>query len=236
MLKKLLVIEDSKSIASVIEQIGTSLNYQVTIANSFARVRQLLARPHNFFLATIDYSLPDANYGEVIPFVLEHNIPSIVMTGHMDDATRKKILNLPVVDYIAKESSQAYHYLQRVLCNQTTNSDISVLVVDSSLAGRNQICNLLERRNFNVFNVPDGSKALQLLTEHPEIKVVITEQEMPGMNGIELVQKIRRNISKNELIIIGLSGANKSYQSARFIKNGADDFLRKPFCRELTAA
>lgn len=232
MSKNLLVIEDSKSIASVIERIGTSLNYNVTVAYSFAEVKHLLAKPHDFFLATVDYSLPDANNGEVIPFVLDHNIPSIVMTGHMDDITRKKILSLPVVDYITKENSQAYHYLLRVLRAQTTNADISVLVVDDSLTARNQVCNLLKRRNFNVYDVSDGHKALQLLNEHPEIKLVITDQEMPKMSGIELVQKIRRNISKDELIVIGISGANKSSQSARFIKNGADDFLRKPFCPE----
>ena len=52
------------------------------------------------------------------------------------------------------------------------------------------------------------------------------------MDGIELVQKIRKTHAKKELIIIGLSGADKNYQSARFIKNGADDFIRKPFCPE----
>jgi diguanylate cyclase (GGDEF)-like protein len=80
--------------------------------------------------------------------------------------------------------------------------------------------------------VPDGTKALQALEQYPHIKMVITDQEMPGMDGIELVQRIRKKYAKNELIVIGLSGANRSYQSARFIKNGADDFLRKPFCPE----
>ena len=36
----------------------------------------------------------------------------------------------------------------------------------------------------------------------------------------------------NELIIIAVASSEKSFQSARFIKNGADDFLRKPFCPE----
>ncbi len=232
MSKHLLVIEDTKHVAQVIEHIGTSLGYRVTIAVSFAQVKELLSKPHDFFLASIDYSLPDALDGEIIPYVLEHRIPSIVMTGRMDDKTRSKILNLPVVDYITKENAQAYHYLARILKYQLTNNRVGVLVVDDSLTARKQICLLLKRRNFKVYDVADGTKALAALAEFPDIKMVITDQEMPGMDGIELVQKIRKGRAKDELIVIGISGTNKSYQSARFIKNGADDFLQKPFCPE----
>ena len=105
-------------------------------------------------------------------------------------------------------------------------------MVDDSLTARNNICSLLKRRNFKVLSADNGARALKVLNDHPEIKMVITDQEMPGMDGIELIQNIRKNHLKNELIIIGISGANRGFQSARFIKNGADDFLRKPFCPE----
>jgi diguanylate cyclase (GGDEF)-like protein len=230
--KHLLVIEDSSHVANVIQHIGKSLGYIVTVATTLAEVKKLLSKEHNYFLATIDYRLPDALDGEVIPFVLQHQIPSVVMTGRLDDKTRSKILTLPVIDYITKENSQAYHYLLRILKCQLTNMKVGVLVVDDSLTARNQVCQLLRRRNFKVYGVPDGTKALEALEAHPNIKMVITDQEMPGMDGIQLVQKIRKVHTKSELVIIGISGANKSYQSARFIKNGADDFLRKPFCPE----
>ena len=232
MSKHLLVVEDSAPIAKVIESIGRSLGYQVTIASTLAEVRAILAKKQDFFVATIDYGLPDANDGEAIPYVLQHKIPSIVMTGRVDDQTRQKILNLPVIDYITKENSQAYNYLLRVLHYQLTNAKVTVLVVDDSLTARNNICLLLKRRNFKVLSADNGARALKVLNDHPEIKMVITDQEMPGMDGIELIQNIRKNHLKNELIIIGISGANRGFQSARFIKNGADDFLRKPFCPE----
>jgi diguanylate cyclase (GGDEF)-like protein len=232
MSKKMLVVEDSKSIASVIERMGISLGYDVTIAPSFAVVKQLLAQKHNFFVATLDYGLPDAQNGEVIPFVLEHDIPSIVMTGRMDDVTHKKMLNLPIIDYITKENAQAYHYLLRILNGQLNNRQIAVLVVDDSLSSRNHISQLLKRRNFIVYSVADGVKAMHALEKFPNIKMVITDQGMPGMGGIKLVQKIRKSYTKDDLIIIGLSGGSRDFQSTRFIKNGADDFLRKPFCPE----
>ncbi|WDE07009.1 response regulator [Thalassomonas viridans] len=231
-MKKLLVIEDNKSVASVIEHIGTSAGYEVTVAHSFAQVKALLAKQRDFFIATVDYSLPDAYDGEVIPYVLDHDIPSVIMTGRMDDKIHRKLLQLPIVDYITKENSQAYRYLLKVLHGHLTNHKISVLVVDDSLSARQHFCRLLKRRNFTVYDQPDGNKALQTLEKHPSIKLLITDQEMPGMSGVELVQTIRKKHPERDLVIIGCSGVKDDFQSARFIKNGANDFLKKPFCME----
>lgn len=234
MAERLLVVEDSRAMAKVIEQLGKSLGYEVTIAASLAEVEAILQGEGggDFFVATVDYSLPDAHDGEAIKCVLSHGIPSIVLTGHMDDVTRQKILAQPVVDYIPKENSQAFLYLKRVLHWQLTNKNNGILVVDDSLATRNHIVELLKRRNFSVYVANDGEKALEVLAERNNIKVVITDLEMPVMDGIELTNEIRKRYSRDKVSVIGISGATSGIHSARFIKNGADDFLRKPFCPE----
>lgn len=229
---KMLVIEDNKAIAKVIEHIGKTMGYEVTVLHTFSEVKQLLVHHQDFFVATVDFSLPDAYEGQVIPYILEYDIPCIVMTGRVSDKIHHDLLNLPIIDYITKENTQAYHYLQRVLKGQRTNHRIGVLVVDDSLSVRSYVCSLLSRRNFTIYSEPDGTKALQSLEDNDDIKLVITDSEMPGMTGIELIQNIRKTYAKRNLIIIGYSGLNKSYQTARFIKSGADDYLTKPFCPE----
>lgn len=233
MSKKLLVVEDSRPIARVIKQIGESLNYQVTIAASLAEVEALLQGGNNeFFAATIDYTLPDALNGEAISCVLSHGIPSVVLTGKMDEATRQQILSQPVIDYIPKENSQAFLYLKRILHWQLSNRGNGILVVDDSLSARNHVVELLKRRNFNVYVAENGKLALDVLQQHNDIKMVITDLEMPVMDGIELTNEVRKIYNRDQLAIIGISGATNGVHSARFIKNGADDFLRKPFCPE----
>lgn len=232
MSERLLVVEDSKPIATVIKQIARSLNYQVTIATSLAEVEKILQGDSEFFAATIDYSLPDANNGEAIDCVLSHGIPGVVLTGKMDEDTRQRILSLPVIDYIPKENSQAFLYLKRILHWQKTNKSNGVLVVDDSSSARNHIVEMLKRRNFTVFVANNGVQALQTLEQNRGIKMVITDLEMPEMDGIELTNEIRKRYSREQLAVIGISGAANGIHSARFIKNGADDFLRKPFCPE----
>ena len=55
---------------------------------------------------------------------------------------------------------------------------------------------------------------------------------MPGVSGFELVKLLRQKLRLHDLIIIGVSADPKGSLSAQFIKHGADDFLRKPFCPE----
>ena len=232
MSQRLLVVEDSKPIATVIKQIARSLKFDVVVATDLAQVENILSTDTDFFAATIDYALPDALDGEAIACVLSHGIPSVVMTGKMDDETRQKILAQPVIDYIPKENSQAFLYLKRVLHWQQTNNKNTILVVDDSSSARNHIVELLKRRNFTVVTANHGVQALEKLKEYKNIKMVITDLEMPVMDGIELTNQIRRIYTREQLAVIGISGASNGIHSARFIKNGADDFLRKPFCPE----
>ena len=176
--------------------------------------------------------MPDAQDGEAIPTVLSQGIPGVVMTGKMDDVTRQKILAQPVIDYIPKENTQAFMYLKRILYWQMANSGTGVLVVDDSRSARNHIVELLKRRNFTVYVADTGKAALEIIKETPSLKLVVTDLEMPGMDGIELTNEIRKSHSRDKMAIIGISGATNNIHSARFIKNGADDFLRKPFCPE----
>ncbi|REL28676.1 diguanylate cyclase [Thalassotalea euphylliae] len=232
MAQRLLVVEDSKAIAKVIEQLAKALGFEVTVAYNLAEVESLLQGGASFFAATVDYALPDATDGEAIACVLSHGIQAVVLTGKMDELTRQKILSQPVIDYIPKENSQAFLYLKRILHWQRTNQENGILVVDDSLSARNHIVELLKRRNFSVYVASDGVKALEVLEQHPDIKMVITDLEMPNMDGIELTNEIRKRYTRDRLAVIGISGASNGIHSARFIKNGADDFLRKPFCPE----
>ena len=226
MSQRLLVVEDSKPIATVIKQIAQSLNYDVVVATTLAQVEEILSGDTDFFAATVDYALPDALDGEAIACVLSNGIPSIVMTGKMDDATRQKILAQPVIDYIPKENSQAFLYLKRVLHWQKTNNKNAILVVDDSSSARNHIVELLKRRNFRVHTANNGIQALEKLQQHNNIKMVVTDLEMPEMDGITLTNEIRKKYSREQLAIIGISGAENGIHSARFIKNGADGVMQ----------
>ena len=135
-------------------------------------------------------------------------------------------------DYVVKESRYSYRYAINMLNRLAKNQDIKVLVVEDSLQYRKHISRLLLSHKYQVLEAENGVQALTQLNQHPDIKMVITDYNMPEMNGFELVQSIRKNLEKSNMVIIGLSGEDGGLLSIKFIKNGANDFLNKPFQQE----
>ncbi|MBE0358249.1 MULTISPECIES: response regulator [Pseudoalteromonas] len=231
MTRKLLIVEDTPTIARVQKHIALKAGYEVDIAESLAQTKELISK-NNYFCAVVDYILPDAPSGEAVPCTVQAEIPTIVMTGNIDKKTRETVEKYPIIDYIIKENKQAYQYLEKQLLRLPRNEDIKVLVVDDSAPTRHYICSLLTRHKYQTLQAEDGKEALAMLEAAPDISVIITDNEMPNMNGDELCTEIRRLYNNDEKAIIGISGADSSDLSTLFLKNGANDYLHKPFNSE----
>lgn len=233
-MKKYLLVEDSPIVAKIIKHLskGNTL-FECDIANSFDDAKRLISAAQTpYFVAIVDLNLPDAPNGEVVDFTIGQKIPTIVLTGTYDDQKREDMLSKRIVDYVVKESRFSYEYVIKLIERLAKNQEIKILVADDSSVSRNYIRDLLKTHRYEVFTADDGDSALTVLEQHPDIKLLITDYNMPRMNGFELVKNIRREISKNELVIIGLSGEGNGKLTAKFIKNGANDFLNKPFSHE----
>ncbi|CAM4040289.1 diguanylate cyclase [Pseudoalteromonas byunsanensis] len=231
MARRILIIEDTPTIAKVQKHIAVSCGYEADIAGSLEQAKTLVAE-HNYFCAVVDFILPDAPSGEAIPFTVENEIPTIVMTGNIDNRTRETVDKYPIIDYITKENKQAYQYLKNQLTRLPRNENVKVLVVEDSRHSRMYIRNLLERHKYQILEASDGIEGLEILKQNPDISVIIADNEMPRMNGEELCAEIRRLYSNEDKVIIGVSGSDAPHLSARFLKSGANDYLCKPFNAE----
>lgn len=229
---KILIIEDNRSVLLVLRHIAQKQGFTVDTAASLAETKERIQSCQNYLVASVDHNLPDAPDGEAIDYVQSQNIPVIVFTGNLDLSLRETLLKRPIVDYIVKDSAQAYDYLGNLLMRLVKNQQLRVLIVDDSSTARNQLKTLLSRHNFLLSEASNGREALDALNQYDDISLIITDNDMPGMDGLTLVNEIRRQKSRNEIAIIGMSASQNPTLTARFIKNGANDFLIKPFCHE----
>lgn len=230
-MKKILVVEDSDMVAKVLKHlVQSSLRYEAIYAGTLAQVTTLYEEHKNdFFAALVDLNLPDAPNGEVVDFTLAKKIPTIVLTGTYDEKRREQLFAKGVVDYVTKEGRYAYTKAVGLLHRLEKNQHIKVLVVDDSDMQRKHVANLFKRHLFQVVEAVDGIDAIKVLLENPDVKLLITDYNMPRMDGFELVKNVRYKYDKTDLIMIGVSGESSEALSAKFIKHGANDFLRKPF-------
>lgn len=234
MQNKVLVIEDSPTSMKILKRLIGKAQLTTVCATSLTEAKLIVANslPEEYLCAIVDYTLPDATHGEAIDFIIGSFFPTVVVTGQLDEDIRRTVLSKEVVDYIPKENAQVYDYLTRLLERLEKNKQVGVLVVDDSRVSRNSMSALLRRHNFITYEASGAVKGLEVLQQHQDIKLVITDENMPDMTGVQLVAEIRRTYKKEDLGVIGVSSDKSSALSARFIKSGANDYLTKPYCHE----
>lgn len=100
-----------------------------------------------------------------------------------------------------------------------------ILVVEDSGFFRNQIRRILETEGFTVMAAEDGQAALDLLDLHfRKLSLVVTDLEMPHMNGFELIQAIRSSSRYARLPVIALSTLADEGDVERAERLGVDDY------------
>ena len=227
-MKQVLVVEDSIAVSSLMKKKLMGARFSVVVANSLTEALVLIEEnSSHFFAAILDFRLPDAPNGEIIDKVVAHGIPSIVFTGDLSQEVRNFVWERHVVDYVLKDNSQAPDYIIHILKQLVRNIDTKVMVVEDSGFCCKIISDLLKLHRFQVLSADNGEEALAILKENTDIKLVITDYNMPKMDGFRLTQKIRARYSREELAIIGISARGQNLTAARFIKYGANDFIIK---------
>jgi DNA-binding NtrC family response regulator len=102
----------------------------------------------------------------------------------------------------------------------------TVLVVDDKDMMRDSVTATLQRAGFEVASAPDGQQALdKIAARRPD--VVVTDLRMPGLSGIELVDRIRRIDDGLPVLLMTAFGTIET--AVKAMKAGAFDYLTKPF-------
>jgi diguanylate cyclase (GGDEF)-like protein len=228
---RILVVEDTQFFSSIIrKRLQREFGMEVVCATSMAEAVALVEERNDFCLNLLDLNLPDAPNGEIAEYFAEMNLPSIIFTGSYHPGLRDRIYDMGIIDYVIKESPASIDYLVAMVGRVMRNRQITALVVDDSKTSRMHITAQLKRFQLRVLEAEDGEDALRVMEqEEDDIRLVITDYDMPVMDGFGLIKALRKTRPKTELAIIGLSASGSRDISARFIKTGANDFITKPF-------
>ena len=229
----ILIIENNKTISNIIKKTLTAnMDVEVFQVFSFEEVKELLQRKTDFFVAVMGLILKDTFRGEIVDYIMSKGIPSIVLTGTFDEQVRSEILSKNVIDYVLKRGVECIDHIKKLIARLYMNQNIKTLVVDDSKLLRSYYKSLLTNHQYQVLEAANGEAAMEKLDDHKDVKLVITDYHMPRMDGFELVSRIRQKYSKSEMIVIGISAQGNALLPAKFLKMGANDFLKKPFENE----
>jgi diguanylate cyclase (GGDEF)-like protein len=101
-----------------------------------------------------------------------------------------------------------------------------LLIVDDDVTILNLLAEFLSHLGHQYRTSSDGLDAISSLEQAPAT-IVITDLMMPGMDGMELIKKIKKNWPETD--VMAMTGYNEDFYYTDVIKAGACDFIRKPF-------
>ena len=104
----------------------------------------------------------------------------------------------------------------------------TVLVVDDDPVLRNIVCTMLRSSGINTVQIESAEDALDWLAKK-NADLLVLDWGLPGMNGIELCQRLRKERDHQSLPILFLTGHSSSTDLVQAFEAGADDFVSKPF-------
>jgi two-component system, chemotaxis family, sensor kinase CheA len=102
-----------------------------------------------------------------------------------------------------------------------------ILIVEDSFTVRELQRSILEAAGYPVVTARDGREGLDQLAAHPDVAMVLTDLEMPEVNGLELTRAIRADPAHSALPVVIVTSRSADEDRRRGIEAGADAYMAK---------
>ncbi|GAX40976.1 two-component hybrid sensor and regulator [Tolypothrix sp. NIES-4075] len=251
--KNLLIIEDDDiQRNSIAELIGNS-DVASTGVNTGAAALAALKSGH-FDCVVLDLGLPDMSGIELIEQIKEepnlNHLPIVIYTGKeltpQEETELQRISNTIIVkdvrspERLLDETALFLHRVQanlpvaqQMMLEQVRHQDPvlagkKVLIVDDDVRNIFALTSLLERYQMEILYAENGTDGITMLQNHPDINIVLMDVMMPGMDGYETMQAIRRLSEFQNLPMIALTAKAMKGDREKCIDAGASDYITKP--------
>ena len=111
-------------------------------------------------------------------------------------------------------------------------SDYKILVVDDVMPNVLLLKIMLTNEKFNIITASNGEQAIEMVRkENPDL--ILLDVMMPGLTGYEVAEILRKDSNTAEIPIIFLTALNTSEDIVRGFRMGGNDFISKPFNKEV---
>jgi two-component system, chemotaxis family, chemotaxis protein CheY len=103
----------------------------------------------------------------------------------------------------------------------------TILAVDDSKVALHKYRLILSR--YTVIPASNGIEAIEALSRHPEVDLILLDLNMPRMNGFEFLQTLRKNPRHERIPVLVISSEGREQEVSRALALGAKSYLTKPF-------
>jgi len=232
-IKKILIIEDSKSISNILLVHFSNAHLEPYQAFSLKESRELLDK-YSFDYCVLDVHLPDGNGYEILSMLAKRDIKTFMLTTEKDNQLKESSYQKGIIDFIVKDKDFFDKVRQLIdeIKQLEDNKNYNILVIEDSFVVQQQLKDLLENRNFKVFVKDSASTALDLIAKE-HIDLILLDLHLKDINGLDFLNKNKHLlVEQRKISIIIISGNIETNSLRDTIKAGAKDIIKKPYSYE----
>ncbi len=119
--------------------------------------------------------------------------------------------------------------LEKIMNQSFSPSPAHIMIVDDNKMMRSFLNSFLTKKGYRVSTAVDGIQALNQLRKGNYPDLIITDIRMPGLDGMEFLDRLKASPLLGEIPVIILSGQDSSESRITCLEKGAVDVLTKPF-------
>jgi diguanylate cyclase (GGDEF)-like protein/PAS domain S-box-containing protein len=229
-MKNILIIDNSLVIKNLlIKSLSNLQGIVIFQASSVKEVEKLLIN-NKFFIVISNLVLSDSSNFEILKLLKKENIPTIIFSSNIE-STPLDIEYPNIINHVIKDAN-GFEFIHKLVSTMVYCYNEEVLLVDDSRTQATYIKEVLEKLLLKVTVVKHGIEALDTLNENKKITLILTDYEMPVMDGLELTKRIREHKNYNQIPIIITTNINDNNLKIKFYRYGANDILIKPVLKE----
>ena len=110
------------------------------------------------------------------------------------------------------------------------------LVIDDSRTVRAIIGRILREEGLEVIDAATGREGLERLRDSPGVELILVDWNMPEMNGLDFIRAVRMERAYDSSRIMMVTTETEQTQVMRALEAGANEYVMKPFTREILVA
>ena len=110
------------------------------------------------------------------------------------------------------------------------------LVIDDSRTVRIIISQILREIGIEVIEAKNGVEALEQIKRDPDVELMLVDWNMPEMNGLDFIRAVRSDRAFDAVRILMVTSESQSEQVIQALQAGANEYLMKPFNKDILVA
>jgi len=229
---RILIVEESHIFSNMLQGLlKKHTNFNFDFAFNYTEAEHFL-KQFRYDFAVADLRLSDAPHGQVITLMNRHNVAPIILLDEINEDFHETYESSNIVDYVLKEHYGDIANVTRCLLQLEANRKKNILLIDATVSHSLLLKQQLMQHQLRVVISTNVNEAYQKIQQGESYDLIMVNNSIAQHEQLVLVAALRKEAATQNIPLITLVNESGEFETAQLLKEGASDYLIKPFSRD----